>query len=181
MPFTDRELQVLAITERVSSAISFVGCMFVVLTFMASCRFRTPVNRLIFFATWGNILGICATATSRSGIIAGEDTALCQWQAVFIQWYVLSMFLSYTEKPSDLYLECIRFHVADAFWAFSMACNVYLTLFHRYSTAELRKIEWKYICICYVLPSIPALTFLFIKNNERGKVYGGATVSTTLE
>ncbi|KAM5456352.1 hypothetical protein MaudCBS49596_001374 [Microsporum audouinii] len=86
MPFTDRELQVLAITERVSSAISFVGCMFVVLTFMASCRFRTPVNRLIFFATWGNILGICATATSRSGIIAGEDTALCQWQAVFIQW-----------------------------------------------------------------------------------------------
>ncbi|KAM5444690.1 hypothetical protein MferCBS31731_000144 [Microsporum ferrugineum] len=159
MPFTDRELQVLAITERVSSAISFVGCMFVVLTFMASCRFRTPVNRLIFFATWGNILGICATATSRSGIIAGEDTALCQWQAVFIQW----------------------FHVADAFWAFSMACNVYLTLFHRYSTAELRKIEWKYICICYVLPSIPALTFLFIKNNERGKVYGGATVSTTLE
>ncbi|EFR00752.1 hypothetical protein MGYG_03756 [Nannizzia gypsea CBS 118893] len=154
MPFTERQLQALHITERVSSTISLAGCLFVVFTFIASRRFRTPVNRLIFFATWGNILGICATATSRSGIVAGEDSSLCQWQATFIQW----------------------FHVADAFWAFCMACNVYLTLFHRYSTAELRKLEWKYIIICYVLPFIPAFAFLFIKSEDKGKVYGDATL-----
>lgn len=87
MPFTERQLHVLDITERVSSTVSLACCLFVVLTFVASHRFRTPVNRLIFFATWGNLLGICATVTSRSGIIAGEDSALCQWQALFIQWY----------------------------------------------------------------------------------------------
>ncbi|EGD87854.1 hypothetical protein H112_04324 [Trichophyton rubrum D6] len=154
MPFTERQLHVLDITERVSSTVSLACCLFVVLTFVASHRFRTPVNRLIFFATWGNLLGICATVTSRSGIIAGEDSALCQWQALFIQW----------------------FHVADALWAFCMACNVYLTLFHRYSTAELRKLEWKYMVICYLFPFIPAFAFLFIKSEEKGKVYGDATL-----
>ncbi|EFE34149.1 cAMP receptor-like protein, putative [Trichophyton benhamiae CBS 112371] len=129
MPFTERQLHVLHITERVSSTISLVGCLFVILTFVASRRFRTPVNRLIFFATWGNLLGICATATSRSGIVAGEDSALCQWQALFIQ-----------------------------------------------CTAELRKLEWKYMVICYLFPFIPAFAFLFIKNEEKGKVYGDATL-----
>ncbi|KAF3482382.1 putative cAMP receptor-like protein [Arthroderma uncinatum] len=152
MTFTDSELQALAITERVSSTISLIGCIFVIVTFLCSDRFRTPVNRLIFYATLGNILGIAATLTSRSGILAGTESSLCQWQAVFIQW----------------------FHPADALWAFCMACNVYLTLFHRYSTAELRKLEWKYFCACYTLTFIPAFAFLFIEDESRGKVYGGA-------
>lgn len=31
--------------------------------------------------------------------------------------------------------------------------------------------------ICYLFPFIPAFAFLFIKNEEKGKVYGDATVS----
>ncbi|KAK2838276.1 hypothetical protein FQN49_006442 [Arthroderma sp. PD_2] len=130
MPFTDSELHVLDITERVSSTLSLLGCIFVIVTFLCSHRFRTPVNRLIFFATLGNILGIGATLTSRSGILAGQDSRLCQWQAFFIQW----------------------FHPADALWAFCMACNVYLTLFRRYRNESKGKVYGNATLWCWIRP-----------------------------
>lgn len=58
-----------------------------------------------------------------------------------------------------------------------MACNVYLALFHHYNTELLRPLEWKYFLLCYGLPFIPALVFLFIETKSNGKVYGDAVVS----
>lgn len=65
---------------------------------------------------------------------------------------------------------------ADAFWSFCMAINVYLTLFRRYTPADLKKQEWKYLIFCYGTPFIPAFVFLFIKSDSRGKMYGPAVV-----
>lgn len=65
---------------------------------------------------------------------------------------------------------------ADALWTFAMSCNVYLSFFHSYDTSALRKLEWKYFLACYGVPFIPALTYLFVSSQERGKIYGGATV-----
>ena len=67
---------------------------------------------------------------------------------------------------------------ADSLWAFSMACNVYLALFHHYNTEMLRPLEWKYFLFCYGLPFIPALVLLFIDTREHGKAYGFAIVSS---
>lgn len=66
---------------------------------------------------------------------------------------------------------------ADALWAFAMACNVYLTFFHKYDPERLRRLEWKYVLCCYGLPFIPALSYFFIETQARGKVYGSAVVS----
>lgn len=69
---------------------------------------------------------------------------------------------------------------ADALWAFCMACNVYLTFFHKYDADRLRRLEWKYLLCCYGLPFIPALSYFFIETKERGRIYGSATVRRTL-
>lgn len=66
---------------------------------------------------------------------------------------------------------------ADAMWTLAMACNVYLTFFHKYDSAQLRKLEWKYLLICYGLPFIPAFAYFFINSEEKGRVYGSAIVS----
>ena len=61
-----------------------------------------------------------------------------------------------------------------------MACNVYLTFFHKYSATQLRQIEWKYVLFCYGLPFVPAITYVFIRTNARGPIYGPADVSFSL-
>lgn len=69
---------------------------------------------------------------------------------------------------------------ADALWTFAMACNVYLTFFHKYNSERLRQLEWKYLLFCYGLPFIPAFTYLFVVSESRGAIYGSATVRLLL-
>jgi hypothetical protein len=69
---------------------------------------------------------------------------------------------------------------ADALWTLAMACNVYLTFFHKYNSEQLRQLEWKYVLFCYGLPFLPAFVYFFIETEARGKVYGSAIVSATL-
>lgn len=66
---------------------------------------------------------------------------------------------------------------ADALWTFAMAFNVYLTFFHKYDASRLRRLEWKYVLLCYGLPFIPAFVYFFVKNEAKGPVYGSAVVS----
>jgi hypothetical protein len=66
---------------------------------------------------------------------------------------------------------------ADAFWTFAMACNVYLTFFHKYDAGMLRTMEKWYFLGCYGIPFIPAIIFVFISNpNDGSRLYGNATL-----
>lgn len=60
-----------------------------------------------------------------------------------------------------------------------MACNVYLTFFHKYDSEQLRRLEWKYVLCCYGIPFIPAFAYFFIQTQARGRIYGSAIVSKT--
>ena len=57
-----------------------------------------------------------------------------------------------------------------------MAINVYMTLFKKYNPQQLRTLEWKYQIMCYGLPFVIALVYLFIDTRDRGKVYGDASL-----
>jgi hypothetical protein len=70
---------------------------------------------------------------------------------------------------------------ADALWTFAMACNVYLTFFHKYDSEQLRRLEWKYVLCCYGVPFVPAFAFFFVQTQARGRIYGSAIVSTTVK
>lgn len=70
--------------ERVNSGISVVGCLFILITFSFCKAFDRPINRLIAFASAGNLM------TSIATIMAGapldkEDDFLCQAQGFLIQ------------------------------------------------------------------------------------------------
>lgn len=86
MPPSQEQLSAISITERVCSAVSLVGTFVIITTFIGSCSFRKPITRLVFYASWGNIMANVATLISQSGIRAGVGSPLCQFQAFLIQW-----------------------------------------------------------------------------------------------
>lgn len=85
MSLSSRQFGAIEVTERVASSFSILGTLFVISTYLASCDFHKPINRLIFYASWGNMIANVATLISRSGIRAGPDSALCQSQSFIVQ------------------------------------------------------------------------------------------------
>lgn len=65
---------------------------------------------------------------------------------------------------------------ADAFWTLAMAINVYLTFYYRFDAQRLRKMEIPYLLVCYGVPFVPALTYVFLKDREGNRVYGDAVL-----
>ena len=82
---TEGQTRALVIAERVTSFFSLVGIAFVLSTFAFSDRFRKPINRLIFFASFGNLGMNIATLVSENGPAAGQASNICQLQAFLIQ------------------------------------------------------------------------------------------------
>jgi hypothetical protein len=96
MAFSNRQMHAVEITEKVCSVFSLLGTAFIIITFLSDKSFHKPINRLVFYAAWGNIMSNVATLISTSGIRLGPNGFLCQFQAFLIQWYALST--SKTEK-----------------------------------------------------------------------------------
>jgi hypothetical protein len=94
---TDDQLNAIVIIERVNSSLSVVGCVFIVVTFLSSRAFHKPINRLVFFASVGNIMTNVATLISRSAL-GNVNGALCQFQGFLIQMYNMSPLLSITAQ-----------------------------------------------------------------------------------
>ncbi|KAM3084029.1 hypothetical protein ACMFMG_001863 [Clarireedia jacksonii] len=160
MSLTVNQIQILDTSERVTSAFSIIGTLFIIGTFFFSRSFNKPINRLIFFASWGNLgasvscliseLGPASTPTSTTGPVSG----LCQFQGFLVQ----------------------MFRGVDCYWSFCMATNVYLVFFRGYTTDQLRRLDVWYLLSCYGLSFVPALVFLFISTKELGHVYGPAII-----
>jgi hypothetical protein len=77
----------LMVVERTMSTISIAATIFVLATFILFDELkRKTFNRLLFLASWGNIMSNIATLIGRSGVIAGNSSATCKVQATLIQW-----------------------------------------------------------------------------------------------
>lgn len=86
--FTMDEMHVVEIVERTMSTISILGSLFVLVSFLTCPSLNQKlVNRLIFYASWGNLMSNVATLISVSGLRAGAKSGLCQAQGFLIQWY----------------------------------------------------------------------------------------------
>ena len=86
--FTMDEMQVVEIVERTMSPLSILGSIFVLVSFLTCPSLnQKSVNRLIFYASWGNMITNVATLISVSGLRAGVHSGLCQAQGFLIQWY----------------------------------------------------------------------------------------------
>ena len=82
---TPEQNRMMALTERITASFSIVGILFIILTYLFSSSFSKPINRLVFYASWGN-LGLCIVALiSVDGPDAGQNSPLCQFQAFMAQ------------------------------------------------------------------------------------------------
>ena len=66
---------------------------------------------------------------------------------------------------------------ADCLWTFCMAVNVFLTFQTTRLNIGIHKLEWIYFAICFGIPMVPALTYLFLDIYGNQGFYGNATVS----
>ncbi len=87
MPMESSQHHAIVTAERVASVLSVVGACFIITTFLSDSKFRKPINRLVFYAAWGNLFANVGTLIARSGIELGVRTPLCQFQGLLIHWY----------------------------------------------------------------------------------------------
>ncbi|OIW27861.1 hypothetical protein CONLIGDRAFT_682874 [Coniochaeta ligniaria NRRL 30616] len=151
---SDEQWRTLEIVTRTASALSALGVVVIIATFCCSRHFRNPMHRLIFINAFFNAFDVVCTMISISGPKAGNLSALCQFQAFLNQ----------------------MFPVADVLWTLAMAVNVFLIVFRGYSTESLRRLEWKYLAFITTVTFIPAFTFLFIRTDGKGPMYGSVTL-----
>lgn len=154
------QFRALDITERATAIASIVGNLFIIVTYLFSPSFDKPINRLIYFASWGNIGSSISCLVTELGPASLENrqkfdaSGICQVQGFLVQ----------------------MFRGVDCYWSFFMAINVYLVFFRGYNTHQLRKLDIWYLVACYGLSFIPAFVFLFVSTKDRGRVYGSAVV-----
>lgn len=93
MQYSEHELwhlNVISYIERTGSSLSLLGCIFILLTFCFSGDLRKPINRLVFYASWGNLFSVVGTLMSRKPL-ANVNSFGCQLQAFLIQMSVPSV------------------------------------------------------------------------------------------
>jgi len=82
---TEEDAEAIIAIERVGSVFSLLGCLFVLVTFSCSSAFRLrAINRMVFFATFGNMFTNVATLMTRT-YTPYVDSFGCQLQAFLIQ------------------------------------------------------------------------------------------------
>ncbi len=84
LTFPQNALLAINIAERVGSVFSLIGCLFIIVTFLFSSAFRKPINRLIFYASFGNMAVNVGTLIARA-YIDDENSVGCQIQGFLIQ------------------------------------------------------------------------------------------------
>ncbi|KAJ4357327.1 uncharacterized protein N0V89_001902 [Didymosphaeria variabile] len=158
MVLTAREMLAIQVSERTMSVLSILGSLFIISTFLRWHYFRKPINRLVFYASFGNMLSNIATLISISALPnqSAPYEALCEFQGILIQWFMM----------------------ADTLWVFSMALNVMLVFFRGYDSAQLLRLEKWYILFSYGSPGSIAIAYLIMNHHgpNKKKVIGPATI-----
>jgi hypothetical protein len=71
--------------ERLGASISLVGVCLIFITYGFFSRVRTIPNTFIFFASIANVGASIACLIGYAGLLAGDDSALCQTQAFLLE------------------------------------------------------------------------------------------------
>lgn len=149
--FSDSQLELLALLERVFSSISLVSVLLIFVTYGSIPRLRNPRNTFIVFASIANLGASIGTVISRDGLARGEDSALCRAQSFLVHIFMQS----------------------DAWWSLGMSVNTFRIVFFQSNPHTFNK--WLYSLICFGGPFISGFTLFFISTPPRGPVYGATT------
>jgi len=146
------QAHVLTIIQQVCSSFSFVGCIFVVVTF----AYFAPLKRTIFRLA---ACLACADMGQQIGIFMGRSPAgaLCMTQAMFISFFTLATILCMSSWTHDR--DFILF-----LGPFCMALTLYLIVVRHVQHVE--RLEKYYHMLCWGMPVV--LTALPFTTNPYG-------------
>ncbi|KAL8839755.1 MAG: hypothetical protein Q9170_001626 [Blastenia crenularia] len=105
MPLSQAQTDALSATERAVSVFSIVGILFILVTFYFLKSFHKPINRLIFFASFGNLGMNIACLIAEDGIASGPTSSLCTFQAFLIQMYDIPMAIKVGDEGLTMSLQ----------------------------------------------------------------------------
>ncbi|RKO86173.1 hypothetical protein BDK51DRAFT_8140, partial [Blyttiomyces helicus] len=140
---------------RVGSSLSILGCIYILVTRTAFPAFRTPANRLVSHLAVADILAHVGTLIARDAFINhGPNSALCQSQALTINWFFL----------------------VDAFLNASMALGLLLIIVFRLPSDRVRGFDPYLKMASWGTPGVVSICYLVVGTEGRGKIYGDATL-----
>ncbi|KAF9735215.1 hypothetical protein PMIN06_008975 [Paraphaeosphaeria minitans] len=158
MVLSAKETLAIQVSERTMSVLSILGSLFIISTFLRWHYFRKPINRLVFYASFGNMLTNVATLISTSALPSQSAPfyTLCEFQGILIQWFMM----------------------ADTLWVFSMALNVMLVFFRGYDSRQLLRLEKWYLLFSYGGPGVIAIAYIIMNHHgpNTKKMIGPATI-----
>lgn len=165
------EMLAIQVSERTMSVLSLAGSLFIITTFLRWHYFRKPINRLVFYASFGNMMANVASLISTSALPTSPNhfSSLCEFQGILIQWYVTPL----VERPQ---IDSCRFMMADSLWVFCMAFNVMLVFFYGFNSRQLRHLEKWYLIAAYGCPGLVAIIYLILDHYGPQKIIGPAVV-----
>ncbi|KAF3035612.1 hypothetical protein E8E11_003040 [Didymella keratinophila] len=152
---TGGQLRGVEVATRTSSVVSILGSLFIISSYLYLPYIRRPTTRLIFYATWGNIITNAATLVSVSAVPTGSlgASTLCQAQSFLIQCFML----------------------ADPFWVFCMALNVGLIFkVKRFDGSKIPDYERWYGLIAYGTPATISIAYLIHDQLSSHSIMGSA-------
>lgn len=85
MNLTASERETIQHVERFGASISLVGVVLIFIAYYLFKRVRTIPNTFIFFASIANVGASIACLIGYAGILAGDESALCQAQAFLLE------------------------------------------------------------------------------------------------
>ena len=91
MSLSQEQIEMIAVTGRISSGLSILGTFTIIGTFCLSRYCRSPIHRIIFYNSFYNLIDSIATMISVSGHQAGDTSSLCQFQGFVLQMCVFSI------------------------------------------------------------------------------------------
>jgi hypothetical protein len=89
MGLSGDQLLAITVSERTMSVLSLAGSLFIMATFLKWEYFRKPINRLVFYASFGNVMANVATLISTSAL-SSPFSALCEFQGILVQWFMMA-------------------------------------------------------------------------------------------
>lgn len=84
MPLSEEQIRVVIALERTGASLSLIGISLIFITYWRFKSLRTIPNLFIIFASIANVGASIACLIGQSGILKGDESALCQTQAFLL-------------------------------------------------------------------------------------------------
>jgi Slime mold cyclic AMP receptor len=84
MALSKEALQTYQVLIHISSSLSILGSLAIIISFHTIKELRSSLNRLVYAMAIYDLIGSIGTVIAKLGYTNGDNTALCQFQAVFI-------------------------------------------------------------------------------------------------